>query len=196
MTRQTTAPLEHTSMNATNRMASDLAHMAERGDLVLDEAYQRGDIWTIDQRIALIRSWLTGIPIPACIINNRMGWAWRANHPHETGSEPAYAVIDGRQRITTAIMWFTGQFSVPATWFKPEHVETVEDTDDGPYVRHTGLTPVGRRLVDDRAMLPLAEAQAGTVAEEAEIYCLVNGGGTPQTDADMANAARVAGKVA
>jgi hypothetical protein len=31
-----------------------------------------------------------------------------------------------------------------------------------------------------------------TVAEEAEIYLLVNGAGTPQTDADMANAARIA----
>jgi hypothetical protein len=34
-------------------------------------------------------------------------------------------------------------------------------------------------------------ARVGTVQEEAAIYLLVNGGGTPQTDADMNNAARV-----
>jgi len=192
MTYQTAAPLEHVSMNASNVMAEDIARKVERGSMILDEAYQRGDVWTNAQRIGLVRSWLTGVPIPACIVNNRMSGAWQKANPGDDGSGPAFAVIDGRQRITTAVMWFTGQLAVPASWFKPEHVETVEDTDDGPYVRHAGLTVVGRRKFENGAMLPLCKAQVGTVAEEAEIYLLVNGGGTPQSAADMANAARIA----
>ena len=44
----------------------------------------------------------------------------------------------------------------------------------------------------ERATLQIAEAKSCTnVADEASIYLLVNGGGTPQTDADLLNAEQV-----
>lgn len=82
---------------------------------------------------------------------------------------------------------------VPASWFPPEYVAMTHETDDGPYVRYTGLTEVGRRVFDRTAHLPFGTAAVGTVEAEAAIYLRVNGGGTAQTDADMSRAANVAG---
>lgn len=193
MTRQTPAPLTHMTLSATYRRAQELARMCEQ-DIDLKPPYQRGDAWTADQRIALVHSWLTGIPIGTVILNDRTTRAWeKANgsDPMKTG-EPIQAVIDGRQRITTAVMWFASEFAIPASWIDPEYIEAAEDTPDGPYVRYDGLTKVGRNMFTARALLQVAEAKVATVQDEAAIYLLVNGGGTPQTDADMANAAKVA----
>lgn len=189
MTRQTTAPLQHTSMNATHRNVEDLTHGIRRGSIILNPPYQRGSVWTEDQRIALMRSWLMGVPVAAIILNNRMGSAWSATDPDAL---VAYAVVDGRQRLETALAWENGDLAIPASWLPAEWIETVEDCPDGSYVRATGLTVVGGRKMRSRMMLPAAEAQVSSVREEAEIYLLVNGGGTPQSDADMDRAARVA----
>lgn len=195
VTRQTTAPLAQTNLNATHRRASELAR-SFRGEfgLVLDPPYQRGEVWTPDQEMALIRSLLTGIPTGAVILSDRVNDGWRKTYgtdPYETG-EPAYAVIDGKQRLTTVFRWFDSEFAVPASWFDPNHVEEVEETEDGPYVRHSGLTSIGRRVFEGKAHLQVAETRAASIADEAAIYLLVNGGGTPQTGADMANARHIA----
>jgi hypothetical protein len=193
MTRQTAAPLFHMSLNATNRFADFFVRSVDCGDMLLDTPYQRGDVWSSEQRMALVRSWLMGLPIPAVIINDRTSPDWnRANPQDRDGNGYAYAVIDGKQRILAAIAWFAGDLAVPASWFPAAHVETTEPTDDGPHVRFTGLTRVGQRFAEDRCVLPCAEGRLATVTQEAEVYMLVNGGGTPQTADDMANAARIA----
>jgi hypothetical protein len=192
MTRQTATPIEHISLGATNRFADFFVRSVQRGDMVLDAPYQRGDVWDTDQRIALVRSWMMGVPIPAVIINDRTSPRWSdANPQARSGLGPAYAVIDGKQRILTAIAWLTGELAVPASWFPAEHVQATEDTPDGPYVRYTGLTRVGQRFAENRCVLPCAEGTLPTVQAEAEVFLLVNGGGTPQTDVDMANARRI-----
>lgn len=193
MTRQTADPLIHMTLSATYRRAQELARMCAQ-DIDLNPPYQRGDVWTLDQRIALVHSWLTGVPIGTLILNDRTSRAWeKANgsDPMKTG-DPIQAVIDGKQRVTTAVMWFDSQFAIPASWIDAVYVETTEETEDGPYVRHDGLTRTGRNMVTSRALLQVAEAKVATVEEEAAIYLLVNGGGTPQTDGDMANAASIA----
>lgn len=191
MTRQTTAPLPHVSMNVTNRLAEGLANQIQRGVLILAPPYQRGSVWSTDQRIALMRSWLMGVPVPAILLNNRMGAGWAKNNPNDH-YKVAYATVDGRQRLETAVAWFNGELAIPASWVPADMVTATEDTDDGPYVNNDGLTERGQRFVESRMSLPCAEAQVSTIREEAEVYLLVNGGGTPQTDTDMANAARVA----
>ncbi|TDC26878.1 DUF262 domain-containing protein [Micromonospora sp. 15K316] len=195
MTRQTTAPLEHLSLNATNRFADFFVRNVQRGTMLLDPPYQRGDVWTDSQRMGLVRSWLMGIPVPAVVINDRSGPAWARANPgyfDGDGTPAVYAVIDGKQRILCAAAWLGGDLLVPASWFPADHVDTAEDTDDGSYVRFTGLTIVGQRFAENRCVLPCAEGRLATVHQEAEVYLLVNGGGTPQTSADMKNAARVA----
>ena len=195
MTRQTAAPLNHTTLSASYRRARELARLVDDGDLDLTPPYQRGAVWTDDQRIALIRSWLTGIPSGTVILSDRVNnWWAKANGstPLDTGA-PTWSCVDGKQRISTASGWFASQIAVPASWFEPQFIEVTEDTTDGPYVRYSGLTEVGRRVVDSRALIQVAEAKTcATVQDEAAIYLLVNGGGTPQSDADMANARHIA----
>ncbi|MFE3452412.1 DUF262 domain-containing protein [Nonomuraea sp. NPDC059194] len=190
MTRQTDQPLEHRSLNATNREASGLVNLVREGDLLLDTPYQRGDVWTLDQRVALVKSWLLGLPIPALIINDRLGAFWGETHHDDI--DFAYAMIDGKQRITTAAMWFGSDFAVPASWFPEGEVSVTERTPDGPYVLFSGLTVIGQRRFMRRALIPVCEARVKTVREEAEIYLLVNGAGTPQSDEDMERARRIA----
>lgn len=197
MTRQTNAPLEHLSLNAADRQAREIVRsFSESFGLDLNPPYQRGRVWNEDQKIALIRSWLTGTPTGVVIFNDRSTPEWKGANGYDPTErdEPIYACIDGQQRISAAREWFGDELAVPASWFEPEHVERTEETDDGPYVRWSGLTLVRQRHFANRAHLTVATARVATVQEEAAIYLLVNGGGTPQTEADMANAARVAGQ--
>ncbi|WP_439681519.1 DUF262 domain-containing protein [Embleya sp. MST-111070] len=197
MTRQTSSPLAHLSLAASARQASEMASSFRHSfGLDLDPPYQRGRVWTTDQKIALIRSWLTGTPTGVVILNDRTTFDWKeanGNDPTENGGA-MYACIDGQQRISTAYEWFDGELAVPASWFDSRDVTTTAATDDGPYVRYTGLSAPRQRQFKNRAHLQVAVAAVPTVEEEAAIYLLVNGGGTPQNDTDMENAARVAGR--
>lgn len=183
MTEQTTEPLKRMSGSPTHRPVEFFVHKLSKGRLVVDANYQRGAVWTPGQRRGLIRSFIQNIPIPAIIINNRLSAGWH--------SEVDYAVIDGRQRVETMAMWFASAFPIPASW-KPEWVARTTDTDDGPYVTFDQLTGRGQRFFDNDCGFACVEATVKTLAEEAEIFELVNGGGTPQTDTDMARARRVA----
>ncbi|MEW1762405.1 DUF262 domain-containing protein [Streptomyces cyaneofuscatus] len=195
MTRQTVSPLEHHNLRTSDRSPREIATSFRRTfGLELDPDYQRGDVWAEDQRVALIRSWLTGTPTGVVILNDRTTPEWKQANgydPTDRG-EAMYACIDGKQRITTAYLWYDDELAVPASWFPKDDVTTTEETGDGPYVRLSGLTKAERLRFGNRAHLSVAMAKVATAAEEAEIYLLVNGGGTPQTEADMDNAARIA----
>lgn len=197
MTFQTSAPLTHQSLQASNRRADDVARMVLAGDLDLNAPYQRPSVWTRAQRLGLIRSWCLGVPVPAVMVNDRGTHAWRVangSSPVDDG-EPTYVVVDGKQRIETAYAWFHGDLAVPASWFETEDVEETVQTDDGPYVRYSGLSAVRQRLMSNRATLPVIETSVVSMAEEADLFVLINGSGTPQTEDDMANAAQYASEM-
>lgn len=194
MTRQTTEPLHHTTMLASARPAREIARLFHDGEGDLNPTYQRGSVWTEDQRINLVKSWLLGVPVPTIVINDRIHAAWESYAPDGTPEGGYfYGVIDGKQRVETAIAWFFGDLAVPASWFPAEHIDTTTPTDDGPYVRYRGLTTPAQRYAANRFMLPTVEARVDSIQDEAALYLLLNGEGTAQTEADMANAARVAG---
>jgi hypothetical protein len=195
MTRQTTAPLTHLGLAVSDRQIRELARsFRETFGLDLQPSYQRGRVWTDDQKVALVRSWLTGTPTGVVILNDRSTTEWSAANGYDPldRGEPMYACIDGQQRISAAIDWFNDALAVPASWFAAEDITATEATDDGPYVRWSGLTLVRQRHFANRAQLTVAVARVATIQDEAAIYLLVNGGGTPQTDADMSNARRTA----
>lgn len=197
MTRQTAQPLTRLPLNTSNRQARWLVKQVEDGELDINPPYQRGEAWTEDQRVALMYSLLSGLSIPSLIINDRGGpwWTDTATYDHQTSDGTAsWAVVDGKQRLLCLRAWFRGELAIPASWLPAEEVEVTEDTPDGPYVRVTGLTDTGRRRTGERILLPISESEVGSVREEATLYCLVNGGGTPQSDDDMARAAQIAGK--
>lgn len=196
MTRQTAAPFDHVSLNPSFQSAAWLARRVVEGEIEANPPYQRGGVWTEEQRIALVQTWLRGLPAGVVILADRCNSKWAAGNPgkdpYETG-QGIWAVVDGKQRLTTAVMWFGSEFAIPASWLPADHVDTIEETDDGPYVRHNGLTLKGQRFMDRYCSLLVAETKdCATEADEAAFYLLVNGGGTPQTGADMGNAARVA----
>lgn len=185
MTKQTNAPLTRQALHMSAGEAIGLVNEFDEGLLLLDAPYQRGSVWTTEQREGLIRSWLTELPVPAIILNDRREGGWTTPDGQR---DFTLAVVDGRQRIETAIAWFKGELTVPASWFPSEQVETSVDTDDGPYVTFRGLTVEGQRFVKRLAQFPIALASVPTLADEASIYLLVNGAGTPQAQADIENA--------
>lgn len=189
MTLQSSAPLVHQSLDASARQARELARLHRTGELILDAPYQRGAVWSTDQRRNLIRSWLLGLPIPAIILNDRGTESWAVANGAQ---EQVYAVIDGKQRLESAIAWFTGQLDVPASWFEPDAVERTRDTDDGPYVTFDELTLPGQRWTTNRALLPVASAKVSSVAAEAVIFGLVNGAGVPQDEDTLERARSIA----
>jgi Protein of unknown function DUF262 len=191
MTYQTSVPVRSIPMNISSRPIDDLTRQLQKGTLTYELPYQRGDVWTNGQRMMLIYSVLAGTPIPALIINDRPMAMWYG--PTGKCDQPIYAVIDGKQRLTALLMFVTDQLTVPASWFPADRIAATEATSDGPYVRWSRLTVVAQRFFSNTP-IPAAIANVASVEAEAEIYLRVNGSGTPQTAADMTNAARVAGR--
>jgi hypothetical protein len=196
-TEQTREPLREMSLQTENRIAREAARMVNDGQLIVDAPYQRPSCWTQVQRQNLVKSWLRGIPVPPITINDRSktGSRFGANHPdlyrelNATGNG-TYACIDGRQRLETATAWFNGEFGVPASWFPANEVDSTVDTPDGPYVTYNGLTRNGQMAMGFTAKLPWSIGSLDSVEEEADLYVLLNTGGTDQSDDDIANAAR------
>lgn len=186
-TRQTATPL--TQLRTTTGLWSidEYTRRIRRGEMLLDPPYQRASVWNTQQRMDLMRSWLQGVPIPAVVLNERTIPAW---HTSEPAAQVTYAVVDGRQRLETALAWQDGQLAVPASWLPADWIHTTEDTDDGAYVRSTGL--VKPRQVTRVMDLSCVRAAVDTVAAEAAIYLLVNGAGTAQSTHDLQRAAGIA----
>jgi len=198
VTRQTSKPLQRHNLPQTNTTARELVRsFFAEGLLDLDPPYQRDHVWSLDQRIELVRTWVEGLPCGIVTLNNRDTAGWASNYGTENRSTGIglYGVIDGKQRITTAVLWFTGKLAVPASWFEPEDVVITEDTDDDLYVRFTGLSANEQRRLGTGAMLPVHHAKVATIAEEAEIFMRLNGGGTAQTAEDMDRAAAVSSEM-
>lgn len=164
----------------------------------LTAPYQRGSVWTLDQRRALIKSLVMGLPIGS-VITSKI--------PYQRAGA-SYRVIDGKQRIETVRAFERGDFTVPGWWFRSTECEHRAGE-----VAYPGLTVVGQRHFDNQMMGELLfdaitewthapgtergwRTRTRTADEvlraEAELYGLVNGGGTAQTDEDMARAAVVA----
>lgn len=182
----TEGPLVHRNMSATGRSMRDLVRQLDDGGLLLDPPYQRGDVWTIEQRVNLIRSLLLGVPVAALVLNRRGdNRAWKANEGDP--GDVWYACIDGKQRLTTMAMWWSGEFLIPARWLEDRMVN--DDALDWVYARD--LSDTGRRFMDNRCVIPVAEATLGSLAEEAEVYGLINSAGTAHTAADLRRAAEV-----
>lgn len=189
MTRQTDAPLEEYDLNILASTAREVARLVRDGYMTVDPPYQRSSVWTNDQRIGLVESWLRGVPIPSIVMNDR---AAISRNGRWTGSDRyVYALVDGRQRVETALAWFEGKLAVPASWFKASQVERTEETDDGPYVRYNYLSRSEQMGVAMGFKLPRADARLRSLEEEARLYLLINSAGTAQTADDLDRARRL-----
>jgi Protein of unknown function DUF262 len=152
----------------------------------LDPPYQRGSVWSDEQRRNLIKSLLMGLPTGAIIVNDRPFDPERV--------ELRGAVIDGTQRILALRAFTDGQLLVPAAWFPSEELlNPVPDLLPSQwFVGWHDLSIVGHRRFSNIGIANL-RAHVKTVEEEAEIYLLVNFGGVAQTETDRVRAAAFGG---
>jgi hypothetical protein len=165
----------------------ELTNLVLEGDLNLNAPYQRGNVWTQEQRVNLLRSLLLGVPVAAIVLNRRgSNTAWT-----ESGDQPYYVAIDGKQRLTTGLMWFGGDLAIPTDWLRAEFLpaDFCEST-----VTFKNLVRAGQLWMARNFVIPIAEAQLPSVAAEAEVYGLINAAGTPQTEEDLARARALARK--
>jgi hypothetical protein len=185
---QTEQPIEHIQVSTSNRPLSWILYFGDgegaATELDMDQPYQRGDVWGVVRRRNLIRSILLGVPIPSMVVNDR--FSARFTEPgYSQDRNWSYAIVDGKQRATTYLMFARDEFTVPASWFDSDSVVSAEETDDGPYVRYSGLDRRTQRRIESTP-IGVAEGRFKTLEAEQMIFDLVNFGGVPQGESDNA----------
>lgn len=193
---QSDAPIKRRHFEPTVRnvrhfvmLAKDNDESADplHGGLDMDQPYQRGHVWSEQKRREFVRSLMMGVPVPAIILNDRASARFR----YPDGSDDwRYAVVDGKQRVTTLLMWHLGQLSIPASWVDPELIDETVSTEDGPYVTNKTLTPAGQRHFEHEFLMPVSTGTFPTLIDECFIYTAINDG-VPMTEADLAVAHRM-----
>lgn len=156
--------LKRLELDQTNRPLDVVRHWADSDALLLSPPYQRGDVWGPVRRVNLIRSVLLGIPIPSIIVNDRFKAEWT--------NDVQYAVIDGKQRITTLLMFLGSQFAIPGEWLGTS----------GPK-RFNELEIVNQRRIRNQP-IAFSEGCLPTLEEEQLVFDLVNFGGVAQGESD------------
>ncbi len=159
-------PLEELRMTNTHRSLDLFVFWSREHWLLLSPPYQRGDVWGTKRRVNLIRSIVLGIPISAIVVNDRLRGGWDEG-------QWQYAVIDGKQRCTTILMFFRDELRVPGWWFGMQQES----------VCFSEIPKVNQRrfrnyvISFDEACLPNLQA-------EEEVFELINFGGVRQGERD------------
>lgn len=158
--------LEEYQLRTMDRPVRVLRTWRDEGTLLLDMPYQRGDVWGPKRRASLIKSILMGIPVPSIVLNARFTQPWAVE-------DYGYAVIDGRQRCTSLLMFLDGKLTIPATWVGMPQGEVSYDQLPGVLQRRIAFSGLG-----------FCEGNLDTVEQEAEVFELVNYGGVPLGETD------------
>ena len=190
-------PLPEIQLQPVSYTVGHWVLMVPRGHYELSAPYQRGSVWGLAQKRALVKSLYMHLPIGSVVVSKLRGGA-------------AYRVVDGKQRIEAIVAFSQDEFSVPASWFRPGDLKaeaatkaevTWSDLADGartsfevtvhfPALEFSGQTEIwfdkdGKRHTRQRS-------DEEVLAAEAEIFDLINFAGTPQTDEDRERARQVA----
>lgn len=156
--------LERLRLSTTNRPVDFFLYCKTGGHLEMNPPYQRGDVWGTTRRRNLIKSLILGIPIPSIVINDRFS----AN----TGEE--VVVIDGKQRVTSILMFMENKLTVPGSWFG--YVDEWVTFDD--------LDIVEKRQFRN-CTIGISEGQLKTIEDEMMVFDLINFGGLRQGEMDL-----------
>jgi hypothetical protein len=182
-TLHTNEPLPELRLNALNMNVGSLVGWVKQEMVDFDPPYQRQPVWGVRRRQQLIRSLIMGLPIGSITVNRRDNSQFSAPGyvPHKS---PPFAVIDGKQRWQTLVMFQRDEFAVPRPWFDERALSAVYEEDEaGQWVRYSHLTMRGTTRID-MAAIPFNEARVTSVAEEREVFDLINFGGVPQGEED------------
>lgn len=83
----------------------------------LEPEYQRGNVWTLEQKQSLIESIFHNVDIGKIAIIKR---PWGSN-PNTPLTPKLYEMLDGKQRLTALVEFFTGQFSFKGKYYNDLH---------------------------------------------------------------------------
>lgn len=138
----------------------------------MDQPYQRGVVWGLQRKQNLIKSLLMGVPVPAIITNDRFHAGFK--HPgYSRDRNWMYAIVDGKQRVSTLQGFYTDQFPVPSEWWSERSGWAYYSELTLPQQRNFRNTPIS-----------VAEGQFTTLAQEEELFALINFGGLAQGEVD------------
>ena len=173
----TLSMLQHIHFSQTNR---PLTFLGTGGpELDLDPPYQRGDLWTEEQRVELIKSILQGLPIGVIFLNSR------------DIMEPI-RVVDGKQRILALQAFLNSELEVPREWFaseadRPKNPDVKPSSEDKDLITASDLTEGGLLHFQMHAVA-VYETNFKTEEEERELYLRINFGGVAHTEEDRERA--------
>lgn len=94
-------------------MYSLLNYYFNRYGIDLEPEYQRGNVWTPEQKVKLIDSIYHNVDIGKFAIIKR-NWGSNSNEPAQP---QLYEMLDGKQRLTALIEFFTGQFKYKGKYY-------------------------------------------------------------------------------
>jgi len=84
----------------------DIKRMFDEGNLIVQEDFQRWDVWDNPRKSKLIESMLIGIPIPSIYVEEVVAGR--------------YIVIDGQQRINSIIQYLNDKFGLSGSSIREE----------------------------------------------------------------------------
>lgn len=94
-----------------------LYYMFSEHGIDLDADYQRGNVWTPEQKVSLIDSIFKNIDIGKFTVIRR---PW-GDHPNKPKTQLLYEMLDGKQRITAITDFYLGKFKYKGLYFRELH---------------------------------------------------------------------------
>lgn len=143
----------------------------------INPPYQRGSVWSAEQNYGLIRSILMGIPIPAITVAERS----KVRGGDFVDQPYHYAIIDGKQRLTTMLSYVNGSFALPRGYIPSKYLP--ETYKEAYFISE--LAGYGAQHHINNYALPVNSIRTTTLKQEAEIYLLLNQTHVSHTTSDF-----------
>lgn len=154
--------------------------MAWRSAIDDDPAYQReGSVWSLDKQELFMDSLLNGFDVPKIYLHDLRG-----KHPTKV-----YAVVDGKQRLTTIWRFLTDQFALADDFqIEPANLPELPPGAPGPRAgqRYSEFDPRWKEVLR-RTYLAVVLIQNATVDDIEELFSRLNNG-EPLNAAEKRNA--------
>ena len=143
--------------NGGREQLGSILRMVRSGEIRVPH-YQRGRVWTDEQKSLWVGHVLSGAPLPSIFIRD-------VNGPSGFEDE----IVDGQQRLMACIDWLDGKVAAP-TW--DGGVARCESRADAVMLKRVGI-PVSR--------LPVGTSEADVL----RLYLALNNAGTPHTAEEL-----------
>lgn len=165
-------PLEKIRIEKGRMSLFEIKRRVERKDIQLDPNFQRQNVWYSKQKSELIESILMGIPIPVFYFFE--------------SKDAKIQIIDGKQRITTAIDFMNDKFKLG----KLNIIKNLnkDDKDESNGKKFSDLDALLQRKIEDYQIDTYIIQPPTPEKIKFDIFDRVNRGGTRLNNQEMRNA--------